>query len=217
MPGMSGFELVKTIRQTRGTFEGAILMMSSDHRRFDSNKCQELDVSGYLIKPLKRSQLLKELLTVLSSKSQQVSRFIRKPVLESYQPDRKLRILMAEDNPTNQKVVKIMLEKVGHDVVAVKNGKLAFEAIQHGEFDLILMDVQMPEMDGFEATSLIRNHQERGGIHTPIIAMTAHAMKGDRENCLRAGMDDYVSKPIQIRELLRVIESVSKKIKTLCL
>ena len=211
MPGMSGFELVKTIRQTRGTFEGAILMMSSDHRRFDSNKCQELAVAGYLIKPLKRSQLLKELLTVLSSTSQHVSRFIRKPVLESYKPDRKLRILMAEDNPTNQKVVKIMLEKVGHDVVAVKNGKMAFEAIQQGEFDLILMDVQMPEMDGFEATNLIRNHQEKTGLYTPIIAMTAHAMKGDRENCLRAGMDDYVSKPIQIRELLRVIESVSQK------
>lgn len=217
MPGMNGFELVKTIRLTPGIFAGEILMMTSDHRRFDSSKCKELAVSGYLIKPLKRSQLLKELLAVLSSATRCDSSFTRKPVLESYQSDRKLKILMAEDNPTNQKVAKIMLEKIGHHVVTVKNGKMAVEAAYSGEFDLILMDVQMPEMDGFEATQIIRSHQKKTGSYTPIVAMTAHAMKGDRENCLRAGMDDYVSKPIQTRDLLRVIESVCPKNTDPCL
>jgi CheY-like chemotaxis protein len=121
---------------------------------------------------------------------------------------RALRILLAEDNPVNQRVVTGILEKRGHDVVAVRDGNEAVRAAQGGRFDIILMDVQMPEMDGLEATVLIRESEHAVGSYTPIVALTARAMKGDRECCLAAGMDGYLSKPIQPRELLKTIDEL---------
>src|SRR4029079_15391766 len=118
---------------------------------------------------------------------------------------RALRLLLAEDNPVNQKLALRLLEKRGHSVVVASNGEEALKAIEQHAFDLLLMDVQMPVMDGFEATAAIRARERGSGSHLPIIAMTAYAMKGDRERCLEAGMDGYVSKPIQPRELWQTI------------
>ncbi len=119
------------------------------------------------------------------------------------------RILLAEDNVVNQVLASRLLEKHGHSVVVVNNGRSALEALDKEKFDLVLMDVSMPEMDGLETVAAIRAREGATGFHMPIIAMTAHAMKGDRERCLEAGMDAYVSKPIQPRELFEVIKSVS--------
>jgi len=167
-------------------------------------------VAGYLTKPVKHSQLLHEISVALGDRDAVKSRFVRAeaPVLDS-EPERSLRILLAEDNPVNQKLMILMLKKIGHSVVPVSNGRKAVDAATTEEFDLILMDVQMPEMDGFEATAMIRGHQKITGTFTPIVALTAHALKGDREKCISAGMDDYITKPIQSRELLRIINSVS--------
>jgi CheY-like chemotaxis protein len=121
-------------------------------------------------------------------------------------PGQLLRILLAEDNPVNQKLARFAIEKMGHSIVMVNNGIRAVETSASGQFDLILMDLQMPEMDGFEATARIREAERSAGRHTPIVAMTAHAMHGDREQCLRAGMDDYISKPIDLQALARMID-----------
>jgi CheY-like chemotaxis protein len=120
---------------------------------------------------------------------------------------KRLRILLAEDNPVNQTMAMRLLEKHGHTVVVAANGRLALEQIEKESFDLVLMDVQMPEMDGFQATAAIRRQEEFTTRHMPIIAMTAHAMQGDRERCLAAGMDGYVSKPINVRDLLSAVEA----------
>ena len=119
---------------------------------------------------------------------------------------RSLRILLAEDNVVNQKVVTSMLQKRGHQVVVAEDGKKAVTAFEGGVFDLVLMDVHMPEMDGFEATAAIRESQKSNGTHTPIVAMTANAMQGDRERCLEAGMDGYIPKPVKAKELFRGVE-----------
>jgi len=124
---------------------------------------------------------------------------------------RQLSILLAEDNPVNQKVAAAMLKKRGHSVVVASNGREALEALDKERVDLVLMDVQMPEMDGFEATELIRDREEGNGGHIPIVAMTAHAMKGDREKCLAAGMDDYVAKPIKGEHLFTVVEKLAHR------
>jgi CheY-like chemotaxis protein len=121
-------------------------------------------------------------------------------------PAQPLRILLAEDNPVNQKLARFAIQKMGHSIVMVNNGLRAVKTSATGEFDLILMDLQMPEMDGFEATARIREAERSTGRHTPIVAMTAHAMHGDREQCLRAGMDDYLAKPIDLQALARMIE-----------
>ena len=121
---------------------------------------------------------------------------------------RRLRILLAEDNPVNQRLSVHMLEKMGHLVAVAQTGKEALDALQTGKFDLVLMDLQMPEMDGFAATREIRTAEQGRQDHIPVIAMTAHAMKGDREECLAAGMDDYLAKPINSEELHQVIERV---------
>jgi CheY-like chemotaxis protein len=124
---------------------------------------------------------------------------------------KQLKVLLAEDNPVNQKLAMRILEKRGHHVVAVSNGREAIDTYEKEHFDLVLMDVQMPEVDGFEATQRIRQIEKRKGGHIPIVAMTAHAMKGDREKCLAAGMDEYVPKPIKTQELHNVIENLALK------
>ena len=198
MPGMDGFELADRIRGNPQLAGCTVMMLTSAERQGDVARCQALGVSAYLIKPIRRQELLKSILQSLGA-----GKKIEDPQPQSAAQGQEagLRILLAEDNPINQRVAVRLLEKGGHTVVTAENGNLAVQQYRAGNYDLILMDVQMPEKDGLEATAAIRALERQTGLHTPIIAMTAHAMKGDRERCLAAGMDGYLTKPIN-REAL---------------
>ena len=214
MPEMDGFALAEQIRQHPELAGATIMMLSSAGHPSDRARCRELGVSAYLTKPVKQSDLLDTILTVLHPPREPVPR----PQLPLPKSQRRLHILLAEDNAINQRVALGILEKRGHAVVVAGNGKEALAALEREAFDLILMDVQMPEMDGFEATKAIRerealaqltpNPQHPAPFHIPIVAMTAHAMKGDRERCLEAGMDAYVSKPLQAQQLFEIIKGL---------
>jgi two-component system sensor histidine kinase/response regulator len=204
MPEMDGFMLGERIRQSAGPEEVAILMLSSSGLRGDAARCQELGIAGILTKPVKQSDLLEAIMSVLVDST--VTNPYPAPRSDAAaRSDRVLRLLLAEDNAVNQKLAVCLLEKRGHTVVVATNGREALEALERDCFDAVLMDVQMPEMGGLEATAAIREREAGTGRRVPIIAMTAHAMKGDRERCLEAGMDGYVSKPIQSQELFATI------------
>jgi PAS domain S-box-containing protein len=210
MPDMDGFRLAELIKRDPQFADTTLLMLTSAGQPEDVARCQKLGISAYLTKPVKQSELLDTILTALGAAAGS-SLEERAGALAAVTPRPGLRILLAEDHPVNQKLAQAVLEKQGHQVTLVFNGREAVEAISRSRlpdgtcFDLVLMDVQMPEMDGYEATGQIRALEQRTGGHVPIVAMTAYAMKGDREECLRAGMDAYVSKPIKPRELLAVI------------
>ncbi len=216
MPEMDGFDLAEQIKQHPELARAAIMMLSSAGQRGDAARCRELGIAAYLTKPIKQSDLLDTILTVLSASSAGMHELALQPPYSWPEGRRCLHILLAEDNAVNQRLAVRILEKWGHTVMVVGNGKEALAASERAAFDLILMDVQMPEMDGFAATRAIRqreavapptpNPQHPAPCHIPIVAMTAHAMKGDRERCLEAGMDAYVSKPLHAQELLEVIE-----------
>jgi signal transduction histidine kinase/CheY-like chemotaxis protein/HPt (histidine-containing phosphotransfer) domain-containing protein len=211
MPVMDGFRLVKRIRDLPGYAESVIIVLTSSGLRGDAARCRELGISAYLTKPVKHSSLLNTIVTVLGKtepEGGEAPLVTQHTLRETLRP---LHILLAEDNPVNRKIAVGMLEKRGHSVVVAENGKAALAALEsQGErpYDLVLMDVQMPEMDGIEATTRIREKEKETGVHVPIIALTAHAMKGDREACLNAGMDGYVSKPLKANELLAAMEQV---------
>jgi two-component system sensor histidine kinase/response regulator len=222
MPGMDGFTLAEHIGRRPDVTRATLLMLSSADRQRDAARCRELGIGAYLIKPLKKSELLEAITTALgATPALQDTPAAIVPVpdaVTSGRPSKRLCILLAEDNPTNQLLASALLRKQGHEVVVAGNGKEALTALEmSGEwrtvdasaapFDAVLMDVQMPEMDGIEATGRIRALEQGRSRRLPIIAMTAHAMKGDRERCLAAGMDGYVSKPIQTRELLGAISA----------
>jgi two-component system sensor histidine kinase/response regulator len=162
-------------------------------------------VTAYLTKPIRQSELRQALLMALGQKSSDMAAVERFPTQSCGASQSCLRVLLAEDNMVNQRLAMRLLQKHGHHVTVVGNGLEALTALAEYAFDLVLMDVQMPEMDGFEATRLIRISEQQRGGRTPIIAMTAHAMKGDRERCLAAGMDDYLTKPIHMEELFDAI------------
>ena len=210
MPGMDGYQFVEYLNEHPGLFEGAAIIMTSSHAPDDAQRCKELRIAGYLTKPIKRAQLLDEVSIVLGKQKKHEFKLIKANAMPESSPLRGLNILVAEDNPISQKFVEVALKKSGHNVTCVTNGKQAVEMAAEHPFDLILMDVQMPEMDGFEATSLIRKHQRKSGTFTPIVAMTANAMKGDREKCIEAGMDDYLSKPVKVKELLDILQKMSR-------
>jgi signal transduction histidine kinase/DNA-binding response OmpR family regulator/HPt (histidine-containing phosphotransfer) domain-containing protein len=211
MPKMDGFTLIGQIKQHPQLARASLLMLSSADQSRDIAHCRELGVSSYLMKPIKRSELFDAIMTALSTSPVKEKRGDlaaggrRLDPVESSVPARRLRILLAEDNAVNQTLAIIILDKQGHTVVVAGNGKEALAALDRQSFDLVLMDVQMPEMDGFEATARIREREKAIGGHIPIIATTAHAIKGDRERCLEAGMDEYVTKPIEAAELVRAI------------
>ena len=210
MPEMDGFTLAEKIKQDPNLAKSIIMMLTSAGRRGDAVRCRKLNITAYLVKPIKQSELLNALMLVLGTApkgKEPVPLITRYFIRESR---RRLCILLAEDNIINQKMVVRMLEKQGHKVVVAKDGREALDSLEKQSFDLVLMDVQMPGMDGFEATAAIREKEKETGGHIPIVAMTAHAMKGDRERCLGAGMDDYVSKPIQPEQLLKAIDRVVK-------
>lgn len=203
MPETDGFALAERM-QTSERFRGhTIMMLSSADRQADAARCRALGLAAYLTKPIRQSVLLDAMLTCLDGSSEQVQHeFVENQPL----PSRSLYVLLAEDNVVNQRLAMRYVEKRGHRVKLVATGQQVLEAIAQEQFDVVLMDVQMPEMDGLEATAQIRAQEQAAGGHLPIVAMTAHAMKGDRERCLAAGMDDYVSKPLQAHELYRALE-----------
>jgi PAS domain S-box-containing protein len=206
MPEMDGFTLAARIRQDPELVGATLMMLSSANRREDAARCKELHVAAYLTKPIRQSTLLDAIMTALgpSLSFEDGTAPESRPVPDVGQ--RLLRLLLAEDNPVNQRLAVSLLEKRGHQVVVTGTGREALEALEGQSFDAVLMDVQMPEMDGFEATAAIRARESATGAHTPIIAMTAHALKGDRERCLAEGMDDYVSKPLRPQELFEVLD-----------
>jgi two-component system sensor histidine kinase/response regulator len=210
MPEMDGFTLAERIRQ-HPEWKGVIIMMlSSQGGPENSARCRALGVTACLTKPIKQADLRQALLKALGKPSP-VAGVPRRaaPVPASpRRPQRRLRILLAEDNLVNQRFASRLLEKSGHTVVAVNNGREALTALDQQAFDLVLMDVQMPEMDGLETTAALREREKGTGRHLPIIAMTAYALKGDRERCLEAGMDGYIAKPVRIAELLKTIEEL---------
>lgn len=215
MPEMDGFELVRRIHETPELTQPVILMLTSGDRGDDIARCRKLGISSYLTKPVRRAELRTSIVAALARDTPRADLAVRTADATSDGPpmDRPVscRILLTEDNVVNQRVALRILEKAGHVVAIAENGKAALRMLAEQTFDLILMDVQMPEMGGFEATALIRQKEERTGRHIPIVAMTAHAMAGDRERCLDAGMDDYLAKPVSAASLLEMVARYSPK------
>jgi two-component system, sensor histidine kinase and response regulator len=182
-------------------------MLVSSDRQGGSDRSRAAGVRACLMKPLKQSELLNTILDLLSTRIgyRLASRTDELPEADGAAAERPLRVLLAEDNTVNQRLATRILEKRGHSAVVANNGKEAVKLLEREAFDLVLMDLEMPEMGGFEATAAIRARERPSGRHIPILALTAHAMKGDRERCLAAGMDGYVAKPIQARELYQAI------------
>jgi signal transduction histidine kinase/CheY-like chemotaxis protein/HPt (histidine-containing phosphotransfer) domain-containing protein len=203
MPEMDGFALVERMRKEARFARSTIMMLSSATQRDDAVRCRELGIARYLVKPVRQAQLLEAITSALSSADAAVRDAAS---LDVSAAPRALRVLLAEDNPVNRKLAVTLLERRGHTVIAVGNGRQVLHALTAERFDAVLMDVQMPEMGGFEATAAIRERERGTGARLPIIAMTARAMKGDRERCLEAGMDDYIPKPIRRDELYQVLE-----------
>jgi PAS domain S-box-containing protein len=208
MPEMDGFALVEQIRNNPELAGATILMLSSADRAVDAARCRQLGVSAYLVKPINQSELLDAILLALGSTPLQRPELPRRSLSGLPQGDCRLRILLAEDNEVNQKLAVQLLQKRGHTVTVTGDGRSALAALDRDPFDVILMDVQMPEMDGLTATAVIREREKVAGGHIPIVALTAYAMKGDRERCLAAGMDAYVSKPLRVAELFEVLGSL---------
>ena len=209
MPDMDGFEVARRVKESDSGKNVEIILLTSAGQKGDASLCKEVGISGYLLKPVKQSDLLDAITLALGHPTEE-----KIPVITRYtiqETRKRLDILLAEDNIVNQKLAKKILEKRGHRVVVASNGREAIERLKGEYFDLTLMDVQMPEMDGLTATRKIRN--SKGQIsNIPIIAMTAHAMKEDKERCFEAGMDDYVSKPIKPEELFEVIEKFASQL-----
>ena len=211
MPKMDGFSLIERIRQRPELSTATIMMLTSAGHRGDGARCQELGVAAYLLKPVRQSELREAIARVLGARTQEgaIPLVTRCSLQDARDPAVFLRILVAEDNPVNQLLATRLLEKRGHRVVIAATGREALVTLETESFDLVLMDVQMPEMDGLEAVAALRE-KEKGkgdGMHQPVIALTAHAMKGDQERCLAAGMDGYLTKPIRPQELDAILEA----------
>jgi two-component system sensor histidine kinase/response regulator len=209
MPQMDGFMVVQELQKNPAFSAATVMMLSSGGHRGDAGRCQELGIAAYLLKPVRQAELQEAIARALGARStKKESPMITQKLLQAERPANQfLKVLLAEDNEVNQKLAVRLLEKRGHTVTVAGNGRQAVEALAAGAFDLVLMDVQMPEMDGIEATLEIRAAEKLTGRHQPIVAMTALVMKGDRERCLEAGMDGYLSKPIRPQELDEILDS----------
>jgi two-component system, sensor histidine kinase and response regulator len=211
MPDMDGIELAQQIRINPRFAAATILMLSSGGGAEEAIRARQIGISICLYKPFKQSELLSAIRNALGKASRPDDRKSAPASSPPAQGVSTLRILLAEDNPVNQMLATRLLEKRGHTVVPVENGRQAVDAAQNQNFDLALLDLQMPVMDGIQAISLIRRNEEAlGRSRLPVIALTAHAMRGDRERCLAAGMDDYITKPINRQELFIVIERAAQ-------
>jgi two-component system, sensor histidine kinase and response regulator len=208
MPGMDGFQLAEKIKHKSELAQAIILMLTSAGQPGEAARCNELGISAYLLKPLLKADLLAALLRVLGHGGQETATALvtRHTLRESSQ---KLHVLVAEDNRVNQTLMVRVLQKMGHSSVVASNGREALSLASSQKFDVVLMDVQMPEMDGLAATLAIRKAEKSSGSHLPIFAMTAHAMKGDRESCLQAGMDGYLAKPVRFSDLEQTLATLS--------
>ena len=215
MPEMDGFGFVEEIKSRPELKDVPVILLTSASRSGDKQRCKELGVEEHLLKPVRQSRLLDAIVTSVG-----VQTVVERHDAQHREVDQEsdklgeLNILLAEDNKVNQKFALRVLDKAGHNTTVVNNGREAFDATTDKVFDVVLMDIQMPEMDGYEATAAIREQEQNTGIHTPIIALTAHAMKGDREKCLDAGMDGYITKPIKSKILLAEIKRVMSEHET---
>jgi len=210
MPEMDGFAVAEQIKNSHEQQGIKVILLTSASRPSDVARRRELGISDYLSKPIKQSELFDAIVTAMAEHGRKTERYESTSALIQAS-ERSLRVLLAEDNPVNQTLAMRILERLGHKAQVANNGKEALERAQEEEFDVILMDVQMPEMDGLEATMAIREAEAGSRKHVPIVAMTAHAMKGDREKCLDAGMDGYLSKPIRVDELKKVMSEIGKQ------
>ncbi len=207
MPQIDGVTFVDDLRRRYELTDLPVIMLTSGDRPDDIVRCRELGISVRLLKPIKQSELFDAVASTLGiTEPEDKSGYLADASLSV--PLQPLQILLAEDSLVNQRLAVALLKKAGHQVTVANNGLEAVEAVRNQHFDLVLMDVQMPDMDGFQATKAIRAEQVRIGRHIPIIAMTAHALHGDRQRCLDAGMDGYVAKPIHARKLLQTMKSV---------
>jgi two-component system, sensor histidine kinase and response regulator len=209
MPLLDGFGTAAAIAQDPGIPAAAIMILTSGGQRGDVERCRELGISGYLTKPVRQAELRQAIFRVLGL--QQEGESGRNVVTRHALNDspKGLRILLAEDNAVNRELAVRILSKRGHIVTTAANGRRALEAFESRRFDVILMDMQMPEMDGIETTAAIRAKERTTGEHIPIIALTAHARQGDRDRCIAAGMDGYVAKPMRAEELIRMTEKLA--------
>jgi two-component system, sensor histidine kinase and response regulator len=209
MPEMEGFALVERIRTAPELSTATIMMFTSAGRRGDASRCKQLGIAAYLLKPIRQSELREAITRVLRGHQQEdpIPIITRFSLQDAYRPKAFLRVLVAEDNPVNQKLVVRLLEKRGHRVQVAVNGLEAIQALNKERFDLVLMDMQMPEMGGLEATAVIRQDEKSSGLHTQIVALTASATLGDREKCLASGMDGYLTKPVRPAELDELLAS----------
>ena len=213
MPEMDGFALAERIKARPEFARPTIMMLTSANQRGDMERSRHLGLAAYLVKPVRQSDLLEAIVAAL-----RLSHHARRipaptPAKVAVNTGPSLRVLLVEDNVINQKVATRFLERLGHHVRVAGNGKEALVALDAESFDMAFMDVQMPEMDGFEATAAIRAREKVTGCHLPIVAMTAHAMKGDRERCLAAGMDDHLPKPIQEDKLALAIDASVERVR----
>jgi signal transduction histidine kinase/ligand-binding sensor domain-containing protein/DNA-binding response OmpR family regulator len=212
LPDGDGFDLVEKINRQPSLADATIMMFTPGHKLIEAARCRELGVIAYITKPI-RGQELRAALRAARLKAINGVSEVPVPLRTANVPEkrtvRSLRVLLAEDNPINQRLTLRLLEKRGHSVVAAADGVEALEALDREVFDLVLMDVQTPRMDGFQVTSIVREREKLTGAHLPIFAMTANVLKGDEERCLQAGMDGYVPKPVSPKELITVVESVT--------
>jgi two-component system sensor histidine kinase/response regulator len=215
MPRMDGFDLTQEIRHRHDLKASTIMMLTSGGQGGDAARCEELGVAAYILKPIRESELQGAIARAMARAIGVTPPSAAIPLATGHalkgqrDPADALQILIAEDNPVNQMLLTRLLEKRGHAVKVAGNGKLALESVQESSYDLLLMDVQMPEMDGMEATRVLRQRELKTGSHLTVIGVTAHAMAGDRERFLLAGMDGYLSKPIRPRELDELLDNVA--------
>ena len=204
MPGMDGKQVSSRIKSDPALKHVPVILLTSATQPDYAKQCADLGVEGYLVKPVKQTELLQVILKLLGGREKQAT--AEEPGVTP--PARHVHALLVEDNPVNRQIAVRMLERRGHSVKVAECGREALQLLETERFDVVLMDVQMPDMDGFEATAAIRERETLTAAHIPIIAMTAHTMEGDRERCLRAGMDDYITKPIRPQALYRTIEEL---------
>jgi signal transduction histidine kinase/DNA-binding response OmpR family regulator len=208
MPGMDGFEVARRMRDEEHLGGATIMMLSSSGQYGETARCRDVGIANHLTKPVDQRDLLAAIGRALARDAAPRAP-LPQAMLSADLPARRLHILLAEDNVVNQRLAASLLERRGHKVTIAANGREALAACERKSFDVVLMDVQMPEMGGFEATAAIRSLERSTGARIPIIAMTAHAMKGDRERCLAAGMDEYLTKPLDSRKLCVLVEELA--------